>query len=301
MTKVVLGIDIGGTNTKFALVEKGGNVVDVHKFHTHAELPFDTFLKTLHENIDPVLKDYGIKPEELEVGVGCPNYSSVQNKLINPPNLSWKNESMLEKISKGFKKVIIENDANAAALGEFRWGKAKGCHNFAAITVGTGIGSGVFIDGELLRGHHGLAGEAGHLVVESDGRICGCGGKGHFESYCSVTGIKKTFHEITGKDLTYREIVPLYKNGDLDALTAFEATADYFAIGISQVVTLLGVEKIILIGGGMVVGEPFVETIKSKIDHYIFPNLQNSFSLELSNLALEYGAVLGAAALVLEE
>ncbi len=301
MKKAVLGLDIGGTNTKFALVSPSGEVLGVHKFHTLAGQPFDNFVENFLINLEPVLSEHGIKREELEVGVGCPNYSSVQNKLINPPNLNWRDEPIFEKLNQIFKRVVIENDANAAAIGEHRWGKGQGYENFAAITVGTGIGSGIFIEGKLLRGHHGLAGEAGHVVVESDGRLCGCGGKGHFESYCSVTGIKKTYQEITGQNKTYREIVPLYQEGDLDTLTVFEMTAEYFAIGISQLVTLLGVRKIILIGGGMVVGEPFVETIKSKINQYIFPNLKDSFTIELSNLALEFGAVLGAAALVIEE
>lgn len=301
MSQPVLGLDIGGTNTKFALVSKSGEVLGVHKFHTNAQEPFEKFLQNLNQNLEPVLAEHNIKKEDLEVGVGCPNYSSVMNKLVHPPNLSWDDEPMFEKFNQLFKRVVIENDANAAAIGEHRWGKGQGYGNFAAITVGTGIGSGIFIGGELLRGHHGLAGEAGHVVVESNGRKCGCGGLGHFESYCSVTGIKATYKEITGEDKTYREIVPLYQAGDLDTLTVFELTADYFAIGISQLVTLLGVRKIILIGGGMVVGEPFVETIKTKIGQYIFPNLKDSFEIVLSDLALEYGAVLGAAALVIEE
>jgi len=300
VTIPILGIDIGGTNTKFSLVTHEGEVLGVHKFHTNANEPFESFFQNLKLNLEPVLQSYQLKSSDLKVGVGCPNYSSVQNKLINPPNLKWENASFFEIFNKEFKQVIVENDANAAALGEFRWGKAINCQNFATLTVGTGIGSGIFLRGKLIRGPHGLAGEAGHLVLAPGGRKCSCGGLGHFESYCSVTGIKKSYFELTGQNLSYREIVPLYKQDDLDVLTVYESTAEYFAIGISHMVTLLGLEKIILTGGGMVVGKKFLEIIKSKLERYIFPNLRGTFSIELSELALTEGAVLGAAALIME-
>ncbi|MCB9091806.1 MAG: ROK family protein [Halobacteriovoraceae bacterium] len=298
MSLLALGIDIGGTNTKIGIVDSDGKILDAHHFPTESHKPIEDFLDRLALEINQILETKNYPRKEMKAGIGVPNYSSHTGEILNPPNLKWGTVPFKKLIEEKIPfEVFIENDANVAAVSEKLWGAGKNSLNFCVITVGTGIGSGIFCNNQLVTGHTGLASEAGHLILQPDGRKCGCGGQGHFETYCSVTGIKKTVEEIYQKPLHYSEILELFSKNDERVLQAYDKTARYFAIGIEQISVLFSPKKIILAGGGMVAGPKFLDMIKSKIKDYAFPTISSTVELSISKLSVEHGAVQGAAAL----
>lgn len=299
--KNVLGIDIGGTNTKLGVVDQSGEVVYSHQFKTFADRSLDNFLERLKiefieiKNKFPTLHD--------TVGVGIPNYSSIKKQLVDPPNLCWHDTNIEQGLVTALQsKVLIENDANVAALGEQRWGKGKGVKDFVVITVGTGIGSGIISEGRLLLGNNGFAAEAGHLCLDSssEARVCGCGKLGHFEAYCSVKSIKKQIKEKLQRELSYQEILELFKANDPTIFKTLHGVAKKFAQALAGISALFNPQKIILAGGGMVIGEPYKKMIEEYLPQYIFSQSQKDLSLEISDLSISDGAILGAAALIYE-
>lgn len=301
MKRYALAIDIGGTNTKFALIHENGEILESQRFRTHAQRPFDEFSDELFRSTSAYLKSNSLTLGDVCIGVGCPNYSFYQNRLIAPPNLGWGSIDLKLLLEQKFDSdVHIENDANVAAMGEKLWGGGKDCDDFIVLTVGTGIGTGVFSQGSLLRGHSGLAGEGGHIIVGEQGRPCGCGGFDHFESYCSVPAIKNTVLKLTNKEMRYHDIVDLFRSGDSTVLKAFEWTSAYFAKGLNNLVACFSPQKIILAGGGMVVGEIYLEMIQKNLNNILYRNLKSTFDIEVSSLSTSEGAILGAAAFAFE-
>jgi len=302
LNSYALGIDIGGTNTKFSLVNAKGDLIEAQHFRTDASRPFSDFTSRLQAEVYPYLERHGIKKEKLPVGIGLPNYSSVKKKLIAPPNLSWAaefSEQMFKEIFPGHLK--LENDANVAAIGEKTWGLARGCSDFISITVGTGIGSGIFCHNHLLTAASGIAGEAGHIIVKPNGNPCKCGGAGHFESHCSVRAIKEKIQQVYGKELSFHHIVEQFRNNEPKTIAIFEETALHFAVGLQQLMALFSPQKIILSGGGMVVGERYLNMIKNALLPIAYPPSLIDFELVISELSVAEGAILGAAALVISD
>ena len=297
-----LGIDIGGTNTKFSLVDAKGETIESQHFRTEASSTFSDFVGRLKAAVYPYLERHGIDKERLPVGIGLPNYSSKKNKLIAPPNLNWEAEFSVTSFQEIFPGHLkLENDANVAAIGEKTWGQARGCSDFVSITVGTGIGSGIFCNNQLLTGASGIAGEAGHIIVDPNGNPCKCGGRGHFESHCSVRAIKEQTKQNLGNELSYHQIVEQFKNEDPQILKIFQETALYFAIGLQLLMAILSPQKIILSGGGMVVGERYLDMIKSALIPIAYQPSLNDFELLVSKLSVADGAILGAAAMVISD
>ncbi len=298
---LVLGIDIGGTNTKYSLVSSQGKIFDAMSIPTQAERDFDWYIDYLKEHTHKYLVKHNVDPKHVVVGVGLPNYSSQKQLLIAPPNLSWGTRQVAPAFKSIFSdSVFMENDANVAALGEKLWGSAVGLDHFMVITVGTGIGSGIVSHGQLLTGSTGMAGEGGHISVVGNQRPCGCGGRDHFESYCSVVGIKKTYEEQYGKTVRYRDMIDLFRQGDEKTLKVFELTAKKFGFALAQLIVCFSPQKIILAGGGMVAGEVFLKMIESSLNQSIYQPLKKSVQLEVSSISTSEGAILGAAALAME-
>ena len=212
MKEVVAGVDIGGTNTVSGLVDRDGNVLAVDDLKTTEYPDIKDFISNLAASVNRMLsKDKSLKL--LGIGIGAPNANYYRGTIELAPNLTWKGiipfASLLkEKINV---PVVMTNDANAAAMGEMIFGAAKGMKNFIVLTLGTGLGSGIVINGEMVYGHTGFAGELGHSIVVPGGRQCGCGQRGCLETYASATGLVKTVLYLLSdrrEESILREIAP---------------------------------------------------------------------------------------------
>lgn len=200
MTKpYVLGVDVGGTNTVFGIVDARGQVIASDSIKTKKHAEFDDYVAELQDNVMRLLKANDAEDKIQGIGIGAPNANYYTGEIVNPPNLPWGPVIPLaEKVSEAFGgiPVAVTNDANAAALGEMTYGAARGMKDFIMITLGTGVGSGIVVNGQLVYGHDGFAGELGHVIVKrNNGRVCGCGRTGCLEAYCSATGVARTARE----------------------------------------------------------------------------------------------------------
>lgn len=295
--KAAIGVDIGGTNTKVALVFENGDIQEKVKFSTDSHLPFEDFIQRLSNTIQNILAKTGAHISG--IGVGAPNVNGHNGKIESPPNLKWGTVDLRSSLQALFDcPIIVKNDANIAAIGEQRFGKGKDCQHFAVITLGTGVGSGIISHGELIEGHLGLASEAGHIYAGSEDRICSCGKKDHLEAYASIKGIKLTVRLETGEDLLFREIAARFEQGDKKIIKSLKKTSFVLAQGLASIQALFLPEKIILAGGISSLGKKFSEDIEKNLNELSFPSFKGKTSVEISDISTEYGAILGAAGLV---
>ena len=216
----VLGIDIGGTNTVFGIVDARGQVVASDSIKTRKHTNFDLYVEDLHTEVSRLLKLNEAEDKIQGIGIGAPNANYYTGTIDNGVNLPWGNNvALAEKVSRAFKgiPVAVTNDANAAAIGEMTYGAARGMKDFIMITLGTGVGSGIVINGQVVYGHDGFAGELGHVIVKrNNGRICGCGRCGCLEAYASATGVARTAREF----LEIRNDPSTLRNLDIDSITS---------------------------------------------------------------------------------
>ena len=215
----VLGIDIGGTNTVFGIVDARGVVLASSSIKTQKHADFDDYLDELHTEVIRLLEANDALDKILGIGIGAPNANYYTGTIEGKVNLPWPSPLPLAQIvSEKFGiPVAITNDANAAAIGEMTYGAARGLRDFIMITLGTGVGSGIVINGQLVYGHDGFAGELGHTIIRrNNGRLCGCGRTGCLEAYCSATGVARTAREF----LEIREDESLLRELPIDAITS---------------------------------------------------------------------------------
>ena len=197
----VVGMDIGGTNTVFGIVDSRGNVLATDSVKTQSFSKIEDYVEAVSSKLRPLIESFGGVEKIKGMGVGAPNGNYYNGTIEFAPNLPWKGVIPLAAL---FEEAIgvptaLTNDANAAAIGEMTYGAARGMKDFIMITLGTGVGSGIVINGQLVYGHDGFAGELGHVIVRRDGRQCGCGRKGCLETYCSATGVARTARDSEGK------------------------------------------------------------------------------------------------------
>lgn len=298
MEKLAFGIDIGGTNTKIGLVKDGGEVLSFKTFPTHYPTNFEDFTNVVFTYLKEIEPDFETKVTG--IGIGAPNANSDNGWIENPPNLKWGSVNLIEEFTKHTKLPLhLENDANVGAVGEKLWGGAKDIDDFIVVTLGTGIGTGIYSNSKLLKGHNHLAAEGGHITIVPDGRACHCGGFGHLECYASVRGIKETAKTILQKEIQFRELVERFHNQDNRVIEIFKKTADFLALGLSDMTVLLGPQKIFLAGGVAKVGDHFTYMVNEHLNKYLFKSLRGSVSVETSKIATSEGAIIGAAALAL--
>lgn len=310
----VVGIDIGGTNTVFGIVDARGQVVASDSVKTTKHANFDDYLVDLHDGLSRLIKINDLEDQIQGIGIGAPNGNYYTGEIQNPPNLPWGPVIPLaEKVSKVFNgiPVAVTNDANAAALGEMTYGAARGMKDFIMITLGTGVGSGIVINGQLVYGSDGFAGELGHVVVKRhNGRVCGCGRTGCLEAYCSATGVARTAREF----LEIRQEESLLRNLDMDAITSkdvYEAamagdklakeiytyTGTILGEALADFVTFSSPQAIILFGGLAKSGELLLGPVREAFNKNILKIFKGKTKILVSELKEGDAAVLGASAL----
>ena len=315
MKEVVAGVDIGGTNTVFGLVDISGNIVAEGSLVTTSYPKINDFVAALSEGINKLLK---AKPnlKLIAVGIGAPNANYHKGTIELAPNLAWKGIVPLADLmhSKVNVPVKITNDANAAALGEMIFGGAKGMKDFIILTLGTGTGSGIVINGQVVYGHTGFAGELGHVTVVADGRVCGCGKKGCYETYASATGIVKTalelmadtrdespLRDVAPSQLTSKMIAQAAAKKDPIAVKAMEYTAEKLAFGIMNMITFSSPQAIFLFGGLAQAGEMLFAPVRKYVDENVMPIFRGTYQILPSGIPENNAAVLGSAALAWNE
>ncbi len=311
MNKLAIGIDIGGTNTDIGLVNPDGKVL-CHKILKTAEYSdHHPYILDMAEAIKSLLAENG-HPKVAGVGIGAPNANFATGCIgANTANLRMKELipicSMLETML-GM-PVTLSNDADAAALGEHIYGGAKLMQHFVTITLGTGVGSGIFADGRLIHGRGCMAGELGHAIVNpfSD-RLCSCGRKGCLEMYASARGICQTYREeaakgefqdnFRGPELTCKDIGEMAVAGDPLALKTYDITAYWLGIGLSNIATFCSPEAFFLMGGPTRAGEALMRPLRHYFNEHLLYIYNKDISIQLSKLQSNEAAVLGAAALI---
>ncbi|MBN2424938.1 MAG: ROK family protein [Calditrichaceae bacterium] len=313
MTEVVVGIDIGGTNTAFGIVDHKGKCLIKNEIETRSQQPCNKFFDRLFSSLQEMFKDheYQIKG----IGIGAPNGNYYTGKIENPPNLKWGNVNLVEMVKKYYNvPIVVTNDANAAALGEMKFGAARKMKNFILITLGTGLGSGIVVNGELLYGHDGFAGELGHVIVEKNGRLCGCGRRGCLETYASATGIRRTAFEklaeydedsllrhISCAELTARTIYEFARKGDRIAIECFNYTGKILGEALADAVAYLSPEAIIIFGGLAKSGDLLLNPVREHYEKNVLNIFKNKVKIMTSQLKSDEAAILGAGALIWHE
>jgi len=314
-TEVTLGIDIGGTNTKFGFVDRDGNFITASSILTLSHQGAGEFFTRLNPEIDSLYNTISENYVMKGIGIGAPNANYYRGTVENPPNLNWGVVNVVNILNHYFRvTAVITNDANASAIGEMIFGAAKGIKDFIVITLGTGLGTGVVVDGKLVYGSDGFAGELGHTVYDSNGRQCGCGKKGCLETYASATGIKRTVMELLStsngnsslRDISYNDLESktIYSAalaGDKIALEAFEYTGKVLGQKLADAVAITSPEAIILFGGLALAGDLILEPTKRYLEANMFHVFRNKVKLLLSGLPEGNSAVLGASALIWNE
>ncbi|HUW94033.1 MAG TPA: ROK family protein [Bacteroidales bacterium] len=313
--KVVVGIDIGGTNTVFGFVDRDGHILVEGSIGTiHYEEP-EVFVAALYEKIMVARQKTGRDVEILGYGIGAPMGNINKGTIEYPADLPWKGIIPIAEIFKRHTTlpVIVTNDANAAAVGEMIYGGARGMKNFVVITLGTGLGSGFVVDGKLVYGHDGFAGEIGHTSIRPglSNRDCGCGRKGCLETYVSATGIKRTVLKILADRLEPSElrkysfdeldsklIYEAARRGDTIALRAFEHTGAMLGYKLADVVAHTNPEAIFLFGGLALAKELIFEPAKKHMEENLLYIYRDKVKLLPSELSTQNAAVLGASSLI---
>lgn len=316
MDSFVAGVDIGGTGTKFGIVDNLGNVLSSDTMSTRGHADIHAYIDELYDKLMILIDKVGGVGRIKGIGVGAPNGNVYTGTIEYAPNLPWKGIIPLAKlIQDKFKlPVKLTNDANAAAVGEMTYGAAKGMKDFILIALGTGVGSGIVANGELIYGHDGMAGELGHTIIIPDGRIHpGTGKKGSLESYASATGVATSAVEIlntTDRASTLRNI-PIDKidskavfeaatAGDEVAKEVFEYTGRILGISLANFVMFSSPEAIILFGGLTKAGDLILKPTREHMEANLIEVFQNKIKILVSHLKESDAAILGASALMWE-
>ena len=310
-----IGIDIGGTNTVFGIVDRKGNVIAKSSIKTKGYPDFKSYLEDLYSAISKLIKDNEAEGKIFGIGIGAPGANYHTGTIVNAANLNWgENLPIAKLVSEKFGgiPVTVTNDANAATMGEMVYGAAKGMQDFMMITLGTGVGSGIVSNGKLIYGHDGLAGELGHVIVERNGRKCGCGRKGCLETYCSSTGVVRTAKEFLQKDepselrkldvekITSKDVYDAAIKGDKMAKEIFDYTGTKLGEALADFTAFSSPEAFVLFGGLMKSGDLLLEPMKKAFDENLLFIYNEKPKILISTLNEDDGAVLGASALAWE-
>lgn len=312
----VAGIDIGGTNTVFGIVDARGNIVSSGTVKTVQFEHVEDYVHNVCKHLLPLINAQGGVDKIKGIGIGAPNGNYYNGTIEFAPNLPWKGVIPLAAL---FEEAIgiptaLTNDANAAAVGEMTYGAARGMKDFIMITLGTGVGSGIVINGQVVYGHDGFAGELGHVIVRRDnGRLCGCGRKGCLETYCSATGVARTAREllvartepsllrnISVENITSKDVYDAAVQGDEIAKEIFTYTGKILGEALANFIAFSSPEAIVLFGGLAKSGHYIMDSIREAIDENVLHIFKGKTKLLISELKDSDVAVLGASALAWE-
>lgn len=305
--QVAIGIDIGGTNTKIGVFDQSGYLKNFRTIPTDKSIAPELFVERLAQECDSMLtSEYKIHLGDqriLGVGAGAPMANYFTGWVQEAPNLSWKNVPLKKLFQDKFKtEAVIENDANLAAVGEKRWGAGKNFNDFILITLGTGVGAGLILNGKLYRGHDALGGEGGHIILaHKKQRLCSCGGLNHLESFLSAKGIKQTIHELISEDWTIEKLGTEFKKGNHRADTIINTIAQELAMGLASMAVLFGPQAFIIGGGVSKLGESFNQVVLKKFDELVHYSLKGKVKIITATLSSDKGAIYGGAAHIMDE
>lgn len=314
--KYAIGIDLGGTSTKFGIVDKDGNIVSQDRIPTASEKPVDYFIDELHAKLQPMIDAVGGTQAFVGIGMGAPNGNVYTGNIEYAANLHWKGIVPIAHLvtEKFGLKTSLTNDANAAAMGEMMYGAAKGMKHFITITLGTGVGSGIVIDGKMVVGNDGFAGELGHTIVRHNGRLHQqTGSKGCLEVYASATGVRQTAIEFlqeepnkpsllrnfAEEELSSEIVYDCALKGDEIAKSVFDFTGEILGEALANFVMFSSPQAIILFGGLTKAGSYIMNPTKDAMERNLYQVFKNKVQLVFSNLKESDAAILGASALVL--
>jgi glucokinase len=317
MKKAAIGIDIGGTNTVLGIVDMEGNIIARNSMPTKTNPDYHPYMNALVEQVKATLALAGGSLDIKGIGLGAPNGNYYNGTIEFAPNLKFKGVVPVVDFLKtqfNYEVIVLTNDANAAAIGEMVYGGAKGMKDFIMITLGTGVGSGIVVNGEMVYGHDGFAGEIGHTIYDPNGRECGCGRKGCLETYASASGIKRTVFEllasmiepsslrnISFNDLSAKMIDEAARKGDKIAIEAFDYTGEVLGLKLSDAIAHTSPEAIFLFGGLAQAGDLIFEPTRYYMEEQLLNIYKNKVKLLPSELPPGDAAILGASALVWKE
>lgn len=313
--KYAVGIDIGGTTTKFGIVNRDGEILNQSRIPTNQHEVVEDFIEDLYKGLQPMIEKVGGVNEFAGIGMGAPNGNYYTGTIEYAPNLKWKGIiPIAELMSKKFgMPTKLTNDANAAAVGEMMYGCTKNIKHFITITLGTGVGSGIVIDGKIVLGHDGFAGELGHTIIRPGGRLHkGTGLRGSLEAYASATGVRETAIEFLTSssdeesllrnysinDLTSETVYECAIQGDAIANKIFEFTGQILGESLANFIMFSSPEAIVLFGGLTKAGSLILNPTRKHMEANLLPIFQNKVKLIFSELKEADAAILGASALI---
>ena len=310
----MIGIDVGGTNTVVGIVDKRGQILKSGSIKTGKHAQVEDYLDELTDLIENLIEGTDFKDQIKGIGAGTPNGNYFTGSIEFAPNLPWKGVipfAQLLEDRTGI-PVALTNDANAAAIGEMTYGAARGMKDFIVITLGTGVGSGIVVNGQLVYGHDGFAGELGHVIMRRhNGRMCGCGRTGCLEAYSSATGVARTAREylelrpdvqtrlrdIPVEEITSKDVFDAAMAGDELAKDIFKFTGEMLGEAFADFVAFSSPEAIILFGGLSKAGNLIMDPIRESMEKNMLPIYRDKVKLMFSDLKESDAAVLGASAL----
>jgi len=312
----VIGMDMGGTNTVFGIVDTRGTVVSKGAVKTSTHQDVNLYIEDIYVQLSKLIEAVGGIDKIKGIGVGAPNGNYYTGNIEFAPNLPWKGVIPFASLmaDKFGIPTALTNDANAAAVGEMTYGAARGMKNFIMITLGTGVGSGIVIDGKVVYGHDGFAGELGHVIVmRNNGRTCGCGRTGCLEAYASATGVARSAREILESsnkssllrnipinDITSKDVFDAAEQGDEIAIEIFNFTGKILGEAFADFVTFSAPEAIILFGGLSKAGDLIMHPIVENMEKNLLNIWKGKVKVLFSELKEADAAVLGASALAWE-
>lgn len=310
----VVGIDIGGTNSVFGIVNERGEVLASSSIKTRKHNNIEDYIDELYEALTKLIDEAGVAGQIHGIGIGAPNANFYTGVIEQGVNLPWPTPIPLAQlVSEKFGiPCAVTNDANAAAIGEMTYGVARGLKDFIMITLGTGVGSGIVINGQLVYGHDGFAGELGHVIMKrNNGRLCGCGRTGCLETYCSATGVARTareflqarsdeqslLREIPEEDITSKDVFDAAMKGDKLAKDVFDFTGDMLGQALADFTAFSAPEAFVLFGGLAKSGELLFKPLRESLERNLMSLWKGKIKVLLSGLKDADAAVLGASAL----